>query len=202
MFCKRPWPGLFCVIEGIDGSGKSTLTEKVASELRKQSRPVAQLVEPTDLPSGKAIRNALKSAEPLSDAHFLEMFFEDRKNNLKQRVCPALLQGKTVIQDRYFYSTAAYQSKTTTEARTVLEQSLKLFPEPDVLCFIDVTLELALSRITQRNEIREVFEKESELSRIQNNYHSILPQKTLRLDGSKTIEQLVLEILEHIAESK
>lgn len=195
MFCERPDSGFFCAVEGIDGSGKSTLAEEVSRKLPGS----LHLVEPTGFESGKKIRRALKSGA-LSRQQFTELFFEDRKNNVEQRILPALQTGRTIIQDRYYYSTAAYQSTGPAEAQSVLEKSESQFPKPDLVLYLDIPVAEALERIRSRNRELEVFEKKSELNRIRENYEAVLPASAVRLDATLKPETLVQKALENISQ--
>ena len=103
---------------------------------------------PTNLPTGQRLRACLqgKSPAPETDDGWMELFLADRRANVTENVIPALSQGKVIVQDRYIYSTAAYQSDNTDRAVELLELQ-KEFPGPDGIIFLDLTPEQALQRI-------------------------------------------------------
>jgi dTMP kinase len=102
-------PGLFIVLEGIDGCGKSTQVELLAKRLSRRGKKVVTLSEPTAGRWGQKIREAARHKDSLSPAEELELFIKDRKEDIKNNIKPALESGQIVILDRYFYSTLAYQ---------------------------------------------------------------------------------------------
>lgn len=102
---------LFCVFEGIDGVGKSTLIRYLAQKLRKEygAERVLLLQEPSLLPSGQKIRRLLQARAELKLERWFSLFVKDRKYNLRKNIRPNQKKEKLILQDRYFYSTAAYQ---------------------------------------------------------------------------------------------
>lgn len=193
--------GHFVVLEGIDGSGKTTAWNRLKDRLAGQPGFLF-LREPTELPTGLRIRACLQGREPppRTDAEWTALFLQDRKENVSQNVEPALQAGKTVIQDRYKYSTAAYQAENQQKARKLL-QDQKEFPEPDILIYLELSAEDALKRIDRRSESREHFETLERLQRISQNYDSLLPDSCIRIDAQlspENIEARLLEVIQKI----
>lgn len=195
--------GLFCVFEGIDGSGKTTLMRGLRDELIVSSietifgnrfRSFLMLREPTDAATGRRIRAHLQHGDTLSRVEWLELFAADRTMNVRNCIKPELDKNKLLLQDRYFYSTAAYQGDLEQEPtpQTIVKESLALeFPEPDLLFFLEIAPEAALQRIIQRGEKEESFEKLDFLKKTYGHYQKILPDHTIRLDADLPPEQLV-----------
>ncbi len=206
--------GVFAVIEGVDGSGKSTLWTRLGERLsRAQDEDwfhqrftgLALLREPTDLPPGRRIREHLAAGAQLPRDAWLELFLADRAANVSERIGPALARGELVLQDRYFYSTAAYQGdleSAPSPADIVAANRARGFPEPDLLVFLDIEPEAAWERIALRGANRESFETLAQLRRIRKNYLSCLPASALRLDATRTpaeLESAALAALEQQA---
>lgn len=195
---------LFIVIEGIDGSGKSTLCHSIATALahtnQNRNQPAVTLLrEPTDLPTGQKIRTFLKENKSLSADTWLHLFIEDRKSNRKENIEPALKAGNIIVQDRYFYSTAAYQHSPEKTAEQIVSLHRQAgFPEPDLLFYLDIKPRTAMQRIDSRFDTAadpassrfQTFEKLDSLTEIYKNYDRILPASTIRLDGELPANQL------------
>ena len=102
----------FIVFEGIDGAGKTTQIKLLAENLAKIGVESYITAEPTDMPSGKIIREALAGRLPATCAEMADMFVRDRVIHNKDEekgIDPHLDRGITVISDRYYYSSLAYQ---------------------------------------------------------------------------------------------
>lgn len=206
--------GLFCVVEGIDGSGKSTLLEHLTTALQAEGlrhnfggrfHGLRELREPTTGPVGRRIRTHLQAGDQLATAAWLKLFFEDRAENVHTNIQPALATGDLVLQDRYFYSTAAYQGTSPEDALTIVERSLAAgFPEPDVVLYLAIEPEVAMGRIHRRaspddaGKSLESFETLEQLQRIHRNYSRVLPAHALRLDAEHGPEQLCEIALAHM----
>src|SRR5271157_2800418 len=101
----------FITLDGMDGSGKSTQTKKLASYFRSHKKKVFETTEPTKTTIfGKMFRENLKSKQynNIIDAFLISsdrvLHCNEIKNHLKK--------GEIVISDRYVFSTIAYQSLT------------------------------------------------------------------------------------------
>jgi len=143
--------GRFIVIEGIDGTGKSTLAQRLADALRARGRDVLITNEPTRLPSGKLISERL--ADPstkLTAWEWLGMFVADRRMNIDTVVKPALERGADVIQDRSLYSTLVYQGEMGVPAAEILKRHEGWHPTPDLVVILDLAPRFGLARTRKR----------------------------------------------------
>lgn len=105
-----PATALFLTVEGIEGSGKSTLIRRLAERLRETGRGVTVTHEPGGTPAGAVIRQLLLHSEgPLAPETELALFFADRAQNIAEVIRPALERGDIVIGDRFTDSTIGYQ---------------------------------------------------------------------------------------------
>ena len=196
--------GLFCVFEGIDGAGKSTLIQCLAQKLRLKEGPEKVLIlqEPTLLPSGQKIRKLLSAKAELEAEKWLKLFVADRRHNLRKNIRPNQKKGNLILQDRYFYSTAAYQGRMQKKGfspQAILDYHLKRkFPEPDLLFYIALEPQTAFKRLQSSRSQQESFEKLEYLEQIAQNYAAILPEKTIRLDANLTAQALCKEALTHL----
>ncbi|MBE7490760.1 MAG: dTMP kinase [Planctomycetes bacterium] len=143
--------GRFIVIEGIDGTGKSTLAAQLAQALRARGRDVLLTNEPTRLPSGRLILERLTDKSLKLTAHeWLGMFVCDRRMNIDTIVKPALERGTDVIQDRSFYSTLVYQGEMGISAPEILRRHEGWHPKPDLVVILDIAPRFGLARTRKR----------------------------------------------------
>ncbi len=100
----------FVVLEGGEGSGKSTQAERLAAWLRAQGREVVLTFEPGDTTVGAQIRDVLLHGDDAVEPHAeLLLMLADRAQHVAEVIRPALARGAVVICDRYSPSTLAYQ---------------------------------------------------------------------------------------------
>ncbi len=103
---------MFITLEGCEGSGKSTLKERLAAELVRRGREVLETREPGGSPLGEEVRALLlgRSAEVRVDQRAeLLLFLAARAQNVAQLIRPALSKGMIVLCDRFNDSSVAYQ---------------------------------------------------------------------------------------------
>lgn len=199
----------------MDGSGKSTLLAALRTWLdgtevppgidalvfgKMRSMPRAFLAEPTGLPSGMELRRRLSSSNPPGTQEWIELFRADRKANLETFVLPALSAGSLVFQDRYYYSTAAYQGAfSELGPAAVLAVFNSWCPPPDLLVYLTIEVDEAFARMKKRGGVAEVFERQDRWIRIRDAYESILPADALRIDGLLSPVENAARILEELA---
>jgi len=99
----------FIVVEGADGTGKSTLANGLAKWFAEQGTKVCLTAQPSEGPIGLALRYMLGQPELPSGRTFALLFAADRSHHIEQVIKPALDRGQTVICDRYDLSTMVYQ---------------------------------------------------------------------------------------------
>lgn len=173
------FPGVFVVLEGIDGSGKSTTAHRVQDHLHKRGCESLVLREPTEkTDASREIRRILRTVENVDAAvsrELLDLFLIDRVWDLKHQILPALRNGKVVLLDRYFLSTAAYQAESAHDVQAIMQSYLNdtRIHMPDLLIYLALPVEAALLRLQDRNE-RDVFEKEARLTMIAQHYQIAL----------------------------
>ncbi len=173
--------GAFIVFEGIDGSGKSTTIGEICSHLEPHGFSCVALREPTEkTDASREIRRILRTAREVDaqmSSELLELFLIDRLWDLKHQILPALLAGKIVLLDRYFFSTAAYQAMDNSQIHAILNAYLanNQIRLPDLVVFLDLPVNVALARMNSRAQL-DVFETEARLERIAANYREVFRQ--------------------------
>ncbi len=154
--------GYLIVIEGIDGTGKSTQATMLAEALRKSGREVVQSFEPTNGPWGKKLRESATTGR-LSIEDELEYFINDRREHVEQLIIPTIESGGIVILDRYYFSTMAYQGARGIDPQAIRVRNETFAPQPDVLIILDLDVDIALQRIGVRDGEANEFEKRESL---------------------------------------
>ncbi len=149
--------GRFIVVEGIDGSGKSTMAARVAAELARRGHRVLRTREPGGTPLGEKIRALLldpgnSEMLPLTE---LFLYMASRAQLVDEIIRPALRSGTDVVCDRYYFSTAAYQGAAgRIGMKTVLDLAEKIarFEKPDLVALLDLPPAVARRRAGDRHD--------------------------------------------------
>lgn len=158
--------GLFLVLEGIDGCGKTTQRARLAASLRAAGHDVYETAEPTESDAGKRLRAALGGKIAASAAELAALFTLDRIGHNRE-IAAALAAGKTVLCDRYYYSTLAYQGRLC-DFGWVYHMNCKCpdIRHPDLCVFLDISPAAAMARIGARGGEREIFDREETLAAV------------------------------------
>jgi dTMP kinase len=101
--------GVFITVEGVEGSGKTTVVQAVADRLRQAGVPVVVTAEPGGTPLGAHVRAWLLQGGHRSGWAEAFLFLASRAEHVAQVIRPALQRGDVVLCDRYTDSTLAYQ---------------------------------------------------------------------------------------------
>lgn len=200
----------FIVFEGIDGAGKTTQIDLLAAALAKRGILCKMTAEPTDLPSGREIREALSGKLEKTPIEMAEMFARDRElhnTDPKIGVSGMLSKGYTVISDRYYYSSLAYQGATlgydTVAALNLDNESIRT---PDLCVFLDLTPENSLERIGKRGEATEIYENYEYLTKTRAMFFDVFRRLEARgekiaiIDACGSIEEVAERVLSAVLE--
>jgi len=169
--------GIFVVMEGIDGAGKSTQAKLLAKWFEKKGYEVVLTKEPTDTAFGKLIRRLVLTGgkEGIIDgariSHEAEalLFAADRAEHVHKLIKPSLESGKVVISDRYFYSSLAYQWARGLDLKWLIDLN-RFAVRPDLVVLLDLPVKESMKRINGRG-IKTEFDKIVELQKkVRENY--------------------------------
>jgi len=144
--------GRFVVLDGPDGSGKSTQFGRLVDAARAAGLTVCEVREPGGTPIGEQIRAVLLDpANAEMDVRCeLLLYMASRAQLVAQRIAPALERGELVLADRFLSSTLAYQGAAGgLERRDILEIGRFSIGacRPDLVCILDVDEDTAASRL-------------------------------------------------------
>ena len=195
--------GRFIVFEGIDGSGKTTQARLLAEALKKEGRSVRLTAEPTDLPTGRALRDALGGRVSKSECEMAVLFVQDRiAHNIQPTdgIVALMESGVDVICDRYYYSTLAYQGQSTDYA-WVKAMNLRCpqITKPDLCIYVDLLPEQSLERISRGRESVEIYENLETLTRVREQFLSVIrdlgeEDNICIVDGYRSMEEVSEDI--------
>jgi len=188
----KPTGHSFISFEGIDGSGKSSLAQFLYDKLTQSGHSVWLTAEPTSNQFGKLIQEwILFSETPLTPQEQILLFTADRLRH-SALIRSFLDRGYTVLTDRYFDSTAAYQGVSEEDCRLIQHLQRDLFSDmtPILTFLLDVDPEISLERI-QRG--KDQFEKVTFLTEVRKRYLKIAlenPDRVIILDSRQPLEDL------------
>jgi dTMP kinase len=192
---------LLITLEGIDGSGKSTLHQAL-QELLTDLDPVLTR-EPGATWVGESVRRAIaEQIDPVTEA---TLFVADHAAHLAKIIRPALAEGKLVISDRYSDSRYAYQAVTLTgvipdpeEWLRAMHNGWSIVPAKTFLCILPV--DEALARLKPQSA-REHFENRDVLEKVQQNYLSFAraePSRFVIIDAMKEKDEIAVFVADSI----
>jgi dTMP kinase len=185
----RPYPGYLIILEGIDGTGKSTQAKLLASSLRDQGHRVVLSREPTDGAFGRRLRESATTGR-LSPEEELQLFHQDRREHVETLIEPALQGGEIVILDRYYFSTMAYQGVRGFDPQEIRRVNEEFAPQPDLLLLLDLSLDTALQRIGVRDGKANEFERRESLQLCRDIFHSVQDDFVTVIDADQSIEDI------------
>ena len=166
--------GTFVVLEGLDGSGKSTQLARLAKRYAAAGREVVVTREPYDCPPGRTLRELARRHAPVSAEEELALFVAQRRLHVREVIEPALARGALVLSDRYFLSTVAYQGARGLDPAKLLAESEAEFPWPDLVLLLVLPPAAGLARVAARGAPAEpAFERADLLARVAANFAAL-----------------------------
>lgn len=187
--------GKLIVFEGTDGTGKTTQRDLLGRYLQNKGYPVIITKEPTDGPYGQKIRDLYQHRDRYSREEELELFLADRRQHVTEVLQPALLDGKIILCDRYYFSTAAYQGALGLDPEAILALN-DFAPEPDLVLLFQASLDIGIQRITSgRGEALNNFEQRQFLEKVAAIFATIKRPYIVNIDASGAIEDIHLSVV-------
>lgn len=199
--------GMFIVVDGIDGSGKSEIVKMLHNYLFSKNKKYRLLTtrEPTNGRYGSHIRQMLRTEkDPKSSSKRLMMLFiKDREEHLNNTIEPFLSnpnrqEMNIVVCDRYYYSTIAFQHAQGLSMKETIARN-KAFRKPDIAFILDSEPSLALERIKHRE--KEKFEQLDFMKKIRNNFlrlPELLDDNIKIIDSSKPLQEVFEDVRKEV----
>lgn len=195
--------GKFITVEGIEGVGKSTNIDFIASYLRGQGKTVITTREPGGTAVAEQIRGVLLNTEKgtVSDVCELLLMFAARASHLRDLIVPALEKGDWIVCDRFTDASYAYQGGgrgLSDEHIGQLQSLVQGALMPDLTLFLDASLEVTEQRRRDRG-LSDRFELEETdfFKRVQSKYRELARKDTQRIkliDAEKSLDNVQQQI--------
>lgn len=193
---------MFVVVEGVEGSGKSTLVQALAKGLRDDGHEVVATREPGGTPLGDAVREIFLKREiaisPLAESMLVNAA---RAEHVAAVIAPALAEGRVVVCDRFVDSTLAYQGYGRGVDGAALRGLCDVAAAglaPDVVFVLDVPVGVARERLRKRSAPSDRIESENDEfhERVRRGFLELARSARHRvLDGTLPPERLADEAL-------
>ena len=198
----------FIVLEGLDGSGKSTHSAMLASRLRDLNIPYFHAHQPSSNPVGQQARSATKGGFPLENEAIALLFAADRYQHYHEKIAPELDKGNYVVCDRYYYSNLAYQGVDSAAMERIIayNQAVMTAPakRPDIVFFLDVPPEECMRRITSTRGDISIYETLPRLTQMRERFFAAFERlketdNIIIIDASNdSHETVAAKIWEHL----
>lgn len=188
--------GRLIVLEGIDGSGTTTQTERLVMHLRRQGRTAVSTREPSGGPIGRLLREVLLGQHRMPGGESVDgrtmalLFAADRLDHLQREVEPLLAEGSDVVSDRYLMSSLAYQAEEAD--RDWIALLARGVRSPDLTILLDIPVAVAAQRRLLAGRPEERYDTDSYLGRVAENYRRLAraTAATVILDGSVSRDEV------------
>jgi dTMP kinase len=205
-------PAQFIVLEGVDGAGTTTHTRELARGLKARGIPVHATAEPSSGPVGSLLRQALMGRMVVSSGGNVRppawntmalLFAADRLDHVETELLPNLRDGITVLCDRYYHSSVAYQSITGggVEAIGWIRDINRYARRPDLTLVLDVPAEVAAHRRAGRRG-EEIFDAEpiqAELSQFYGSLEQYFPEERIvHIDAVGEVESVAARVMAEV----
>ena len=199
--------GLLCVLEGIDGSGKSSLLQSIATVLKDYSSPIITTKEPGGTNLGKHLRAIIQDQPTplIPTAEFL-LFAADRAQHFSELIIPNLEKNYILLSDRMADSSLVYQGfgkGLDTPTLKAINQWAMQNIQPDIVFYVKIDAKTAIQRMHIRNQGFSKFEENTAIplaAKLAEGYDKMFKNQdhVMIIDGNLTIPELTKICVEKI----
>lgn len=193
---------MFIAFEGLDGCGKSTQLNLLFNYLKSLNKKVIKVREPGGTEVGETIRSILLNRDiDINERAELLLFLSSRAQLVEEIIKPAIKSGYYVLADRFADSSVAYQGggrNLGMETVDLLNRFATDNVYPDLVFFIDISVDLALKRLNVKNKDRLEKEGRNFLEKVRNSYMEIAKTKSnfIIINGERDVNEIFSEIKE------
>ncbi len=195
---------MFLVLEGIDGSGKTTHARMLYEYFKGKGKKCVLTDEPTSGTIGIIIKGFLRQKSGISPTSLQLLFASDRAEHVEKFIVPELKSGTNIIMDRYVASTVAYGAASGLDKDWLISINSK-FRMPDMTLLLDIDPRVSMKRKFPNQDESEVelFESVSLLEKVRKTYLELANKydNYFIIDASKSkeaVEQAILNKIESI----
>lgn len=195
--------GAFVVIEGCDGSGKTTVCQAVYQQLLEEGADVVYTREPGGIDIAEQIRRVILDPKNTAMDNRTEalLYAASRRQHVAEKILPALAKGKLVLCERFVYSSLAYQGYARgigIEAvwdinRFAIEDCM-----PDGTIFLNIDAKTGLERIQGRRFLDRLDQENLSFhQKVYEGYQEVLKrygQQTIMVDASRALELVIQDV--------
>jgi len=185
--------GAFILLEGCDRSGKTTQAKLLLQALKDKGQKVefARFPERSS-EIGKVIDQYLKSTTNERNLKSMHLLFTANRWEIMEEIVKKMKQGITYVIDRYAYSGIVYSMANGLDKDWCIKMESNL-PKPDVVLFLDLSVEDA----AKRGEYgKERYEKRAFQQKVRDNYHGLIEDNWKVIDATQTKEEIAQELLD------
>ena len=188
----REGSGVFIVVEGPEGAGKSTLARWLEARLAADGLPVVTVREPGGTPVAEAARKvALKFPHEMSPVAELFLFLAARADLVRRVIRPALDAGQVVVADRFDLSTMAYQVAGGGLPSEEVAQAIRLATGglvADLTLVLDVPVDVGRARQRAAHKVQDRFERQDDAfhHRVREAYRRAEGQGVVHIDATQS----------------
>lgn len=206
---------IFISLEGIDGSGKTTIAKIIKDKLTQKGLNVILTREPGGEPISEQIRDLILDPENTDMCAWTEalLYIASRKQHLEKVIIPALRNGTVVISDRFMDSTTVYQGFARKLGITDIDEVQNIVigsAKPDITLFFDISPSEAKERMSKRTRASDRMDRETDefYEKVYEGYRMLINENSNRIkviDARKEIDVIsrqAMYLIEELLEER
>ncbi len=191
--------GFYLALEGVEGSGKSTISRLLIDALTNRGLRTLAVREPGGTDLSEELRRMVLHADDMAPWTEVALFAASRAQLAAEVVAPALADGTWVVSDRSYYSSLAYQGggrRLGVDAVRVLNETVLDGVLPDLVVVLDIAPAVGFARETQRDRMGSSGVELQQV--VAETYRSLAStdDRVVMIDGDRTQEELAAAVLE------
>ena len=211
---RNPYKGIYIVLEGIDGSGKTTQVERLSKHYKNLGKKVVVTREPRKSGLiGDLVHKVLLGEEKLPAVALQYLFSADRASHHAELVEPSLKKGQVVISDRCFWSAIVYgildktggkYDKSVADQLLISQSILSMYHQfivPDYTFLLKIPLKESLKRLSYKKEKKEIYEDKNKITKVLTGYDYLakrFPKEITEINGNQSVEKVTEEMINKI----
>jgi len=190
--------GKLYILEGLDGSGKSSQTKLLLDYFRQRGEKAYIITQPSQSLIGGMIRSRLRKEWNCSVQCLQTLYCADGINSNEKEILPRLEKGINVICDRYSLSAFGYGMLGA--SYEWLKKLYEVFLIPDITFYLDTPVDECIKRLNQEKDSFELYEDKDVLLKVQKNYSEAIAKigaqlNVVKINGEDTIDNIHKKII-------